>query len=353
VGDAPSSPLYRYVYASYIDEPVVRKGAGTGGTIHYFHRNQQYSITAVTTSAGAVAERYAYSAYGEPTICDASGSTLSSSAISNRYSFTGREWDLTVGLHHFRARWMSPKTGRFLGRDPIGYEGSPWNLQEFCHGWALKSVDPSGLDGPPLGPWIGGQQYPYLFPGQSLPGHPHNPVGPPGPPRNPFNGLGSRLAEMCSSCCSGNSCVCASDGFDIERSLNDVWNSNYGNGPNSVSSMSWSIYFGYCINQALGEPDDTVGGYYCYDWASLFNTGMVGLNGSGCFQTRVREITHNTETDPNGNPLIHQYVEITMGNGGPGCTLNIDDGWGNGSFINPGIPVSNPGNWGQPHTPSR
>jgi hypothetical protein len=30
VGDAPSSPLYRYVHASYIDEPVVRKGAGTG-----------------------------------------------------------------------------------------------------------------------------------------------------------------------------------------------------------------------------------------------------------------------------------------------------------------------------------
>ena len=124
VGDAPSSPLYRYVYASYIDEPVVRKGAGTGGTIHYFHRNQQYSITAVTTSAGAIAERYAYSAYGEPTICDASGSVLASSAINNWYSYTGREWDANVGLYHFRARGMSPKTGRFLGRDPIDYEGS-------------------------------------------------------------------------------------------------------------------------------------------------------------------------------------------------------------------------------------
>jgi hypothetical protein len=34
--------------------------------------NQQYSVTAVTTSEGAVAERYAYSAYGQPTILDAS-----------------------------------------------------------------------------------------------------------------------------------------------------------------------------------------------------------------------------------------------------------------------------------------
>jgi RHS repeat-associated protein len=91
-------------------------------TTTHNHSNQQYSITAVTTSAGAIAERYAYSAYGEPTILDGSGSVIASSAISNRYSYTGREWDATVGLYHFRARWMSPKSGRFLTRDPIGYK---------------------------------------------------------------------------------------------------------------------------------------------------------------------------------------------------------------------------------------
>jgi hypothetical protein len=58
--------------------------------------NHQYSITAVTTSAGAVTERYAYTAYGLPTILDASASVLSASAISNRYSYTGREWDATL-----------------------------------------------------------------------------------------------------------------------------------------------------------------------------------------------------------------------------------------------------------------
>ena len=64
VGGAATTPTFRYVYASYIDEPVVRKTAGTGGTLVYFHRNHQYSITAVTTSAGAIAERYAYTACG-------------------------------------------------------------------------------------------------------------------------------------------------------------------------------------------------------------------------------------------------------------------------------------------------
>jgi RHS repeat-associated protein len=172
VGDAPSSPLYRYVYASYIDEPVVRKGAGTGGTIHYFHRNQQYSITAVTTSAGTIAERYAYSAYGEPTILDGSGSQISTSSINNRYSYTGREWDATVGLYHFRARWMSPMSGRFLGRDPIGYKGSPYDLYEYLDGQSLFAVDPSGLGTTPIAPLVPttnppggkGQQQHHFFP---------------------------------------------------------------------------------------------------------------------------------------------------------------------------------------------
>ena len=126
------------------------------------HSNQQYSITAITTSSGAIAERYAYSAYGEPTICDGSGSTLSSSAINNRYTYTGREWDATVGLYHFRARWMSPKSGRFLGHDPIGYvfpedelddladvaeqieRPTEFNLYQLMRDSPLNKFDPSG-----------------------------------------------------------------------------------------------------------------------------------------------------------------------------------------------------------------
>jgi RHS repeat-associated protein len=143
-GDAPSSPLYRYVYASYIDEPVVRKAAGAGGAIHYYHRNQQYSITAMTTSTGAVAERYAYTAYGQPTIASVSGTVLTSSAVGNRYTYTGREWDETLGLHHFRARWMSPLAGRFLGRDPMRYFDG-YLMSQFGHGKALVDLDPYGL----------------------------------------------------------------------------------------------------------------------------------------------------------------------------------------------------------------
>jgi RHS repeat-associated protein len=106
--------------------------------------NQQFSITAITNSTGAISERYAYTAYGQPTILDASGSILSASTISNRYTYTGREWDATLGLHHFRARWMSPSAGRFLGRDPIGYVDYHL-LYAYVRGGALVALDPTGL----------------------------------------------------------------------------------------------------------------------------------------------------------------------------------------------------------------
>ena len=107
--------------------------------------NHQYSVTAITTSTGAIAERYAYTAYGQPTILNASGLPLTpqSSTLSNRYSYTGREWDATLGLHHFRARWMSPIAGRFLGRDPIGYEAGV-SVYQFLRSRILVRLDPTG-----------------------------------------------------------------------------------------------------------------------------------------------------------------------------------------------------------------
>ena len=134
--------------------------------------NHQYSVTAITTSTGAVAERYAYTAYGQPTILDASASVLSSSAINNRYTYTGREWDATLALYHFRARWMSGLSGRFISRDPIGYAGSSWGLYEFVAGRALSSVDPTGFYS------VGGGGMLYVFPGAIKTVAPTGPVSP-------------------------------------------------------------------------------------------------------------------------------------------------------------------------------
>ncbi len=140
---AASSPTYRYIYASYIDEPVLRfKPSGSESL--YYHRNQQYSVVALTNASAAVIERYAYTAYGLPTITNASGTLLPVGSVDNRYLYTGREWDQTLAMYHYRARMYDSQLGRFASRDPIGYRGGV-NSYEFVRSMALRSVDPSGL----------------------------------------------------------------------------------------------------------------------------------------------------------------------------------------------------------------
>ena len=125
----------------YIDEPVLRTGSGDW---RYFHRNQQYSVIALTNGGGTVTERYAYSAYGTPTITDGAGTTLTTSAENNRYTYTGREYDEALGLYHYRARMYDSVAGRFCSRDPIGFDGSRWSLYELSLSNPLRFVDPTG-----------------------------------------------------------------------------------------------------------------------------------------------------------------------------------------------------------------
>ena len=110
-----------------------------------YDRTQQYSITALTDAAGQVVERYAYSAYGEPTILDASLNVLPDSAVGNRYLYTGREWDRELGLYHYRARMYSPVSGRFVSRDPIGYIAG-LDVYAYVLNRPTVYMDPSGTD---------------------------------------------------------------------------------------------------------------------------------------------------------------------------------------------------------------
>ncbi|TWU32434.1 tRNA3(Ser)-specific nuclease WapA precursor [Novipirellula aureliae] len=106
-----------------------------------YHRNQQYSVTALTDGGGLVKERYAYDAYGTPTISDASGTTLTTTSENNRSTYTGREWDEDLRLYHYRARMYDPVAGRFCSRDPIGILGG-WN--KYANKFGLSEVDPTG-----------------------------------------------------------------------------------------------------------------------------------------------------------------------------------------------------------------
>jgi RHS repeat-associated protein len=69
----------------------------------------------------------------------------SNAAVDTRYRFTGREFDGETGLYYYRARYYDAQVGRFIGTDPIGFNGGDANLYRYVGNNTTNATDPNGL----------------------------------------------------------------------------------------------------------------------------------------------------------------------------------------------------------------
>jgi RHS repeat-associated protein len=118
---------------------------GTNEGTHYYCQDANFNVTAVVKSDSTVLERYNYTPYGEVTFLTPSFSAESSSIIANTHLYTGRERDPETGLQLNRYRYYASHLGRWLTRDPIGYDGGGPNLYEYVLGAPIDALDPVGL----------------------------------------------------------------------------------------------------------------------------------------------------------------------------------------------------------------
>lgn len=140
--DANTTANKQYVWGlRYIDDLVLRD---KGTERLYALQDALFNVVALTDDTGAVKERFAYQPYGESEELNPDFTTYTSTNYVWEYRFTGRELDLHTGLQINRNRYLHLQLGRWLIRDPIGYEGSEWNLYEYVGGIPLDDVDPSG-----------------------------------------------------------------------------------------------------------------------------------------------------------------------------------------------------------------
>ncbi|WP_145349512.1 RHS repeat domain-containing protein [Roseimaritima multifibrata] len=145
--DVSSTPDRQYVWGMrYIDDLVERDRAlspasGVLGERLYYLADANWNTTAVVDASGAVKERYEYDPYGNLSYFEADFTARSVSTYGTRYTYTSREWTPAAGLYYIRNRWYDAMLGRFSSRDPIGYEGSPWNLHEYTGGNPPVRVD--------------------------------------------------------------------------------------------------------------------------------------------------------------------------------------------------------------------
>ena len=169
----------------YVDAPVVRFRAPTdsatlGETLYYTY-DAQFNVTALVTTAGAVAERYAYDPYGQVTVLNGEDDndgdewttdTNGASDYENEILYCGYRHDPETGLYQVRHRYYHPTLGRWTTRDqrrprtttlrattrgrrgvirpssrhPRGVYADGMNLYGCVRGNPLRYLDPFGLE---------------------------------------------------------------------------------------------------------------------------------------------------------------------------------------------------------------
>lgn len=132
--DNAGNVLARYTQGSHIDEPFAELRSGT---ISYYEDDGGDSVTSLTSSAGALANSYAYDSFGKL--------TASTGTLVNPFSYTTREFDQETSIYYYRARYYDPSLGRFISEDPIGFGGG-------THFYRYASNNPVLFDDP-LGLW--------------------------------------------------------------------------------------------------------------------------------------------------------------------------------------------------------
>ncbi|HPD56937.1 MAG TPA: RHS repeat-associated core domain-containing protein [Smithellaceae bacterium] len=86
---------------------------------------------------GNVVQKYEYDSFGnmQPT----------HRWIKQPYTYTAREFDPETGLYYYRARYYDAKAGRFITRDPIGFDGGDVNLYAYVGNNPVNLKDPFGF----------------------------------------------------------------------------------------------------------------------------------------------------------------------------------------------------------------
>lgn len=119
-------------------------GGGTP-TTYYFQRNLLGDVVGIYNTSGTKITEYAYDAYGNCTIKQGAGNTISK---INPIRYRGYYYDRETNLYYLNSRYYNPEWRRFLSPDDSAYLDTEsvngLNLYCYCNNDPVNYCDPSG-----------------------------------------------------------------------------------------------------------------------------------------------------------------------------------------------------------------
>jgi len=132
--DADGNVLEEYIYGTGINSPdYIRKD----GVNYRVIKDLLGSVRMIdNASTGEIVKEIEYDEFGNI--------TTETGTYSIPFGFAGGLQDRDTGLIHFGARWYDPEVGRWISKEPLGFEGS-MNFYSYCDGDPVNYVDVTGL----------------------------------------------------------------------------------------------------------------------------------------------------------------------------------------------------------------
>jgi RHS repeat-associated protein len=132
--DGDGNVLEEYVYGTGVNSPdYIRKD----GVNYRVIKDLLGSVRMIdNASTGEIVKEIEYDEFGNI--------TAETGAYSIPFGFAGGLQDRDTGLIHFGARWYDPEVGRWISKEPLGFEGA-MNFYSYCDGDPVNKIDVTGL----------------------------------------------------------------------------------------------------------------------------------------------------------------------------------------------------------------
>jgi RHS repeat-associated protein len=129
----------RYLRGDKVDQLLARvEHTGDHAGTYWYLTDNLGSIRKVIDAGASIKDAISYDAYGNII-------SETDSSYRGRYAWTGREIEVEAKLQYNRARYYDPSIGRWIAKDPIGFDAGDSNLYRYVNNAPTNYGDPSGF----------------------------------------------------------------------------------------------------------------------------------------------------------------------------------------------------------------